>query len=61
MALALRELGDNEAAKNYYRIAITLNPNMALAYNNYGNILKEEGEVDSALSLTWRPQKPILV
>ena len=41
--------GRHEEAIGAYKKAIAINPNYADAYNNMGNVLKEQGKLEEAI------------
>jgi tetratricopeptide (TPR) repeat protein len=53
-ACAAEDRGDSETAEHLFRQAIDLEPNMAAALTNLGNMLYRQGEVDEARRLYER-------
>jgi tetratricopeptide (TPR) repeat protein len=53
-ACAAEDRGDSETAEHLFRQAIDLEPNMAAALTNLGNMLYRQGEVDEARGLYER-------
>jgi Flp pilus assembly protein TadD len=48
LGVVLHRMRDLEAANAAYRQAIAINPNVAVAHNNLGTVLKDLGPVDAA-------------